>query len=81
MGRFLCIKKHLKLSVNFLAILTLSIDAFGTSSDRAPHDIGSTGKYVIKANDDPNQKIFVKRAIKIDKGIDSTEKEEDAGAI
>lgn len=74
-------KKYLKLSVSFLAILTLSIDAFGTSSDRAPHDIGSTGKYVIKPNDDPNQKVLITRAMKIAEGIDSTEKDKDTGAI
>lgn len=74
-------KKYLKLSVSFLAILTLSIDAFGTSSDGVSHNIGSTGKYVIKANDDPNQKVLITRAMKIAKGIDSTEKDKDTGAI
>ncbi len=74
-------KKYLKLSVSFLAILTLSIDAFGTSSDGVSHNIGRTGKYVIKANDDPNQKVLITRAMKIAKGIDSTEKDEDTGAI
>ena len=61
-------KKYLKLSVSFLAILTLSIDAFGTSSDGVSHNIGRTGKYVIKANDDPNQKVLITRAMKIAKG-------------
>ncbi len=70
------IKNCLKLFVSFWTILTLSIEAFG-SDESISHTIVSTGKHIAKEG----SKVFIGSKIQIDKGTDSTENDEDTGAI